>query len=225
MTAGGPIGTIGAATGPVSTVSRGPTTPPDSTLPAGLWFNVTDVRQYLYCPRILHYTFNQPVPRRVSFKMQEGVAVHQRMDELERRRSLKAYGLEDGDRTFHLDLASPRLGVRGKLDMLIVREYEAIPVEFKNAHSAGQTNHRYQLTLYALLAEEWRRKAVRRGFLFYLLDKRAEEVIVTSGMRRFVTRTLREMRALVARGHMPEGTRRLGRCRECEFLRFCNDRW
>ncbi|HLG71879.1 MAG TPA: CRISPR-associated protein Cas4 [Chloroflexota bacterium] len=197
--------------------------------PAGLeedlWFNVTDVRQFLYCPRLLHFRLSQPLRHRLSFKMEEGVRMHERAGELERRRSLRAYGLSDGTRRFGVELASARLGIRGKLDMLIERPFEAIPVEFKHAHAEAQTNHRYQLTLYALLAEEAQRRPVRRGFLFYLLDGVAEEVLLTEGMRRFVTRTLREMRAVAYGDGMPQGTRRLGRCWACEYLHFCNDRW
>ncbi len=190
-----------------------------------VWFNVTDVRQYLYCPRLLHFRFGQPLTHKLSYKMEEGARVHQRTGELERRRSLKAYGLTDGRRRFGIDLASQRWGVRGRLDMLIERKFESIPVEFKHARGARQTNHRYQLTLYGLLAEELGVKPMRRGFLLYLLDGKAEEVIITEGMRRFVTRTLREMRALSRGEVMPEGTKRLGRCRACEYLHFCNDRW
>jgi CRISPR-associated exonuclease Cas4 len=189
------------------------------------WFTVTDVRQYLYCPRLLYFRFSQPLTHRLSFKMDEGVQMHQRAGELERRRSLRTYGLTDGKRRFGLELASQRLRVRGKLDMLIEREVESVPVEFKHARARGQTNHRYQLTLYALLAEELGVRPVRRGFLLYLLDNMAHEVVVTEGMRRYVTRTLAEMRAVASGERLPDGTRRLGRCRPCEYLRFCNDRW
>lgn len=190
------------------------------------WFNVTDVRQYLYCPRLIHFRLNQPLTHRLSYKMEEGVLMHERAGELERRRTLRAYGLADGARRFGVELASERLGVRGKLDMLIERQFETVPVEFKHAHAARQTNHRYQLTMYALLLDELGAKPVRRGFLFYLLDGGAvEEVVVTEGMRRFVSRTLSEMRALATTEAMPQGTRRLGRCRACEYLHFCNDRW
>lgn len=190
-----------------------------------LWFNVTDVRQHLYCPRLLHFRLNQPLTHRLSYKMEEGSLMHQRAGELERRRTLRAYGLSDGTRRFGVELASERLGIRGKLDMLIERQFETVPVEFKHAHADRQTNHRYQLTLYALLLDEEGAKPVRRGFLFYLLDGAVEEVLVTEGMRRFVSRTLAEMRAQAATDAMPEGTKRLGRCRPCEYLNFCNDRW
>jgi predicted RecB family nuclease len=44
-------------------------------------------------------------------------------------------------------------------------------------------------------------------------------------MRAYTQRLLNQMRADVAQEHMPEGTRQLGRCRVCEFLNYCNDRW
>src|SRR5690348_473235 len=98
-----------------------------STAGDQLWFSVTDVRQHLYCARLTHFRLRQPLTHRLSYKMQEGILMHERAGELERRRSLRAYGLAEGARRFGVELASERLGVRGKLDMLIERRFEAIP--------------------------------------------------------------------------------------------------
>jgi CRISPR-associated exonuclease Cas4 len=183
------------------------------------------VRQYLFCPRTLYFRRGQPLPERLSYKMEEGVRMHQRAGELERRRTLREYALADGARRFGVELESTRLGVRGKLDMLIERRFELVPVEFKHSRSEGRMNHRYQLALYALLAEEALGRTVRRGFLLYLVDDAVDEVTVTEGMRRYVTATLRAMREVAASEALPAGTRRLGKCVQCEYLRFCHDRW
>lgn len=186
---------------------------------------VTDVRQYLFCPRTLYFRLIQPVTHRLSYKMDEGVRMHERAGELERRRTLREFQLPDGERRFGVELFSQRLGVTGKLDMLIERQFETIPVEFKHSRAGGRVNHRYQLTLYGLLLEEASGRTVRRGFLLYLVDNTVEAVVITEGMRRYVTRTLRVMRDLAASEGMPEGTRQLGKCVQCEYLHFCHDRW
>lgn len=182
---------------------------------------VTDVKNYLFCPRVVYFMYFYPGPRPVTYKMQEGQLSHQRVEELEERRTLRAYGLRDGEREFGVRMHSGRMGLSGLLDMAIVREREAIPVEFKNSTAGLQLNHKYQLTAYALLVEERYRRPVRRGFVYFIPLKRVEEMPITPHMRRYVTRVLREIRQMLTTERMPGGTWRRGRCVECEFRRMC----
>ncbi len=80
---------------------------------------------------------------------------------LERRRGYGAYGLERGERQFGVWLRSERLGLSGKLDLLIVTAEACFPVDFKDTAGGVRANHRMQLAAYALLAEE--AYDVRRG--------------------------------------------------------------
>lgn len=186
---------------------------------------VSDIRQHVYCPRIPYFRLGTRLPRPTTYKMAEGQIEHVRAESLEDRRSLRAYGLTEGERIFGLTIFSERLGLTGKLDMLIRTQYELIPVEFKNSEADVGLNHKYQLAAYALLVEDEFRAPVRRTFVYFTLRKRAREVLITTGARRYVHRILQEIRANAAGEQMPQGTRVLGRCRECEFLNFCNDRW
>jgi len=184
---------------------------------------VTDIKNYLYCPRVVYFGYFYPGPRPVTYKMEEGKRSHQRTEALEERRTLRAYGLRDGEREFGVRMHSERLALSGLLDMAIVREQEAIPVEFKHSTAGLRLNHKYQLTAYALLAEERYGRPVRRGFVYFIPLKRAVEVAITPHMRRYVTRMLREIRQMLATERMPRGTGQRGRCVECEFRRMC--RW
>lgn len=184
---------------------------------------VTDVKQYLYCPRIVYFTYCMPLRRPTTYKMEEGKLQHQHTAELERRRSLRAYGLTEGERHFDVHLYSERLGLSGHLDMAIVTPQEAIPVEFK--HSAGKLglNHKYQLTAYALLVEEKWDRPVRRAFVYFIPLKRAQEVAITPNKRRFVVKAIERIRQMVKSEALPEPTRHIGRCADCEFKNFCGD--
>lgn len=186
---------------------------------------VTDVRQWGYCPRVVYFTYCQPIKRPTTFKMQEGRTRHEEVKALEARRALGSYGLTEGKRHFNVSLGSERLGLAGRVDMLIETEHELIPVEFKNTEARPALNHKYQLAAYALLAEERFGGSVRRCFVHLIPTRANFEVTITSAMRRFVVDGARRMREMIETEAMPEGTRQLGRCRECEFLRFCNDRW
>ena len=187
---------------------------------------VSDVRQHVYCPRIPYFRLGARLPHRfVTGAMQEGILEHQRTEALEQRRSLRAYGLADGERWFDVRLRSDRLALGGRLDMLICRASEVIPVEFKNSRAGLGLHHKYQLAAYALLAEEQFGRPVRRAFVYFIPLKHAQEVELTPAARAYTKRVLNEIRARVAQERMPDGTRVLERCRVCEFLPYCNDRW
>ncbi len=111
---------------------------------------VSDVRQHVYCPRIPFFRLGARLPHRfVTVAMQEGILEHQRTEALEQRRSLRAYGLTDGEREFDVRLRSERLALGGRVDMVIRRLSEVIPVEFKNTRAGLGLHHKYQLAAYA----------------------------------------------------------------------------
>ena len=188
-----------------------------------LSLRVTDVKQYVYCPRIIYFTYCLPVKRPLTYKMVEGKLSHEETRALERRRSLRAYGLSEGERHFSVHLYSERLGLSGLLDMVIITSAEVIPVEFKHTTGKLGLNHKYQLAAYALLVEDKWQRPVRRAFVYFIPAKKALEVPITANMRRFVVKTLGKIRALVAAELLPEATRHRGRCVDCEFRRYCND--
>lgn len=184
--------------------------------------NVSDLKQYLYCPRVVWYRYCQPVPRNATYKMDHGKEAGRHEAELEERRGLRPYGMTSGERSFEDWLESERLGMCGNLDMLISTAEERVPVEFKFARRVA-ANHRYQLAAYALLLEETEGPPVNRGFVYLIPAKRATEVVVTSGMRSYVTRALREMEEMIEEERYPRPTSIRERHRDCEFRAYCMD--
>ncbi len=219
----------------------------------GIILRCSDLRQFVYCPRVIYFRYCLPVRPPPTYKMVEGKLQHEREEELEHRRTLRAYGLADGERHFGVHLSSDRLGLTGVVDMVIARRYEVIPVEFKNIEAQPEVkrcqsirsrraetqsgggeaeegplpsvdlHHKYQLAAYALLAEERWEKPARRCFVYWIMARRAVEVEITPAARAYTTRLLRQMREMLGSGRIPEGTRRRGRCQDCEYRRFCND--
>jgi CRISPR-associated exonuclease Cas4 len=196
----------------------------DATAPAGqVSLTVTDIKQWLYCRRIVFHTYLLGIPRPRTIAMDEGSRAQEDAEALERRRTLRSYGLADGERRFDLAAISEQLGLGARLDLLIVREHEAIPVDFKDSRGPVGRNHAYQLAAYALIAEETAGRPVRRGFIYLIQARRAVEVLIRPGMRRYVRRAVAEIGAMLANETLPPPTRHRSRCTDCEFRRFCND--
>lgn len=188
-----------------------------------LLLRVTDVKQYLYCPRIIYHTYVRPAPRRPTHKMVHGREAHVELDRLEQRRKLREYGLQEGKRLFHVRLSSERLGLEGVLDLLIESPRGLYPVEFKYSTSEPGLNHKYQLAAYALLAEEAFDRPIHTGFIYLIPGKRVRAVPITANVRLHLLRTLGAIRRLIREERMPEVPRSLARCRDCEYRRFCGD--
>jgi CRISPR-associated exonuclease Cas4 len=189
-------------------------------------WRVTDLKQWVYCARILYYHTCLPRVRPVTFKMAASIEVHAEVPEQERRRSLRAYGLAQGVRHFNVSLVSERLGMRGEVDLVIEAEgegrAEAIPVDYKLSKKVAD-HFRLQLAAYAVMLEDAWGVAVRRGFLYLLPLRAAKEVRITPRLRTQLDDALAAMNATLLREWMPPPTRQRAKCVGCEFRRFCND--
>ena len=84
-----------------------------------IFLRVNDIKQYAYCPRVVFYQYSMPVQKKATWKMEQGKIEEAEIDRLEKRRKLSGYRLAEGERRFHLWLSSKRLGLTGKLDLLI----------------------------------------------------------------------------------------------------------
>lgn len=186
-------------------------------------FLVTDIKQYAYCPRIVYYTYCLPLIRPTTGKMEEGRLAHEEMRERERRRTLAMYGLGEGSKHFDVPVASERLGLRGKIDLVIETAEEWIPVDYKQTERRVGGHIRLQIAAYGIMLEETVGVPVRRGMVYSLLSRRVEEVSLTPRLRREVEERVAAMREMVERERMPEPPASLRACVDCEFRRFCND--
>ena len=192
-------------------------------------FEVTDLKQYTVCPRIVFYRYCLPKVRPVTVLMEEGTLQHEEEDEREERRSLRTYGLTQGERVSHLALRSERLGLSGRVDLAIaipnrsMPEAEAIVVEYKYSEQKAGSHFKLQLAAYALLVEEAWGLPVKRAFLYSIPLRCAEAIAITPRLRASVIQTVESIRQCVAEEILPMPPSSLGRCVACEFRRFCND--
>lgn len=192
---------------------------------APLMLQVTDLKQYEYCPRIVFYRYVMPVDRASTYKMAHGQAAEARIDRLEQRRTLKRYRLPDGRRHFHVWLTSERLGLSGKLDLLIESSAGWYPVDFKETAGPGRTNHRMQLCGYAMLVEEAYGCRVSEGFLYLIPGDRIERVAITDALRAQTQETMDAIRRMIVTQRLPEATNVRARCTDCEYRNYCGDVW
>jgi len=186
---------------------------------------ISDLKQYLYCPRIIYWRIVQPVNVAPTFKMKWGKKKHEKEKIKEVRRKINRYGVPEGERFFELSLDDGFLS--GKIDMAIHKTdpEEWIPVEFKFTRDKYRLNHIVQLLGYAALLENNYGTTVRKGFLLYPRLGKLEKIDISSKDMKKVYSTVEGVRKIIVNQEFPEGSKNLKRCNECEYLLFCNDRF
>lgn len=191
-------------------------------------FEVTDLKQWTYCPRLLYYFYCMPNIRPTTKLMELGTKHHQAEEGREERRSLASYGLQEGERVFDLALSSEALGLRGRIDLAIaipsqVKGREALVVDYKDSEQAAGAHFKLQLAAYALLLEAAWGLPVGRGYIYHIPLRKAEAIALGPALRRKVVDTVATMRNVVVTEQMPDAPSSRARCPQCEFRRFCND--
>ncbi len=190
---------------------------------------VTDLKQYTYCPRIVYYHYCLPTIRPVTYKMEAGIAAHDDESEREQRRSLRPYGVTQGERFFDARLSSDHLGVCGRLDMVIAvperaaLEAELMPVEYKLSERTVGKHFKVQLAMYALLLEDAWQRPVQRGFIYLIPLRQAVAIPITAALRRQAQTQIAAIQMMVEQETMPSPPASRRPCISCEFRRFCND--
>jgi CRISPR-associated exonuclease Cas4 len=198
-----------------------------SDLTDRLYLEVTDLKQWAYCPRVVFYRYCLPAIRPVTYSMRAGTEAHRDAAALEERRSLHAYGVTEGERHFDVALRSERLGLSARIDLVITipsaTGSEAIVVDYKLSEREAPANYVLQLAAYALMVEEAWQIPVRRGFLYHIPQRKTEPITLTAAHRRKVATISAAIHASIAGEALPGPPSSLGRCVACEFRRFCND--
>lgn len=191
------------------------------------YLQVTDVKQWTYCPRVVFYRYCLPRIRPITYSMQAGLQAHAEAASREERRSLRPYGLEAGERFFDVALTSERLHLTARIDLVIRTRTdqgeEGIVVDYKLSERQAGSHFKLQLAAYALMLEEAWGIPVRQAFLYHIPQRQAEAIPITPSLRQKVETTIAAIHATIAGEVMPMPPARLGPCVTCEFRRFCND--
>jgi CRISPR-associated exonuclease Cas4 len=192
-------------------------------------FRVVDLKQYIFCPRLIYYHYCLPAVRPITYKMEAGLAAQDEEETRAARRSLRAYGLKRGQTETNLPLQSETLGLTGVVDVAITTddnlqgEPEIIPVDYKLSRRRPGIHFKLQLVAYGLLLAETRQLPANRGFLYAIPLRQAEEVVFKPNLKARLSRALAEMQEIVVAERMPQPAKSRAKCQVCEFRRFCND--
>ncbi len=172
--------------------------------------SVTDIKQYIYCPRIVY--FDRVLRAKPIFGSQQGDSkeLHEDYVEKELRRKDAIYYSPEfvgAEKILFTSLCSSIYGLQGNVDCIIkTAKAEYIPVEYKNMNSdKGRVcmQHKYQLVGYALLIEDNFNTIVKRAFVDYIPEGLILQFEITPTMKIFVKRILGHIRRIIKEEELP----------------------
>ena len=185
----------------------------------------TDLKQWVYCPRIVYYHRVAGLYPPMTRKMKEALGAQDEFERLEVRRHLEKYGLSGARREFNVSLDCRGLGLSGRIDLLVSNETIATVVDFKLTASEPGDNLKIQLAAYGMMVEETRGLPVERVFIYRIPDDRLFPIELTAELRCRVREGISWIQGLSGDSGLPEATVVRGKCEECEFANFCGDVW
>ena len=166
--------------------------------------NVSDLNQYLYCPRRLYYLMFYHT-QGLNFPLADGRLKH-------------ANQSRRGGWYREMYLRSEKLHLHGKIDLLEGKT-TLTPVERKHGSSYFE-NDEIQLAAYCMLLEDYLEEPVRMGYLYLFGTNERYAITITDWHREKVleiTQAIRSM-SLVS---IPDFADNPKKCKMCSTVQYC----
>lgn len=172
--------------------------------------SVTDVKHYVYCPRLVYFDrvlHAQPV---FGSQQEESQELHMEYVRKELRRKDAVYYSPEfvgAEKLPFVPLVSRALQLQGVVDCIIkTMRGEYVPVEYKNMNSdkgKAYMDHKYQLVAYALLVEENFDAVVKRGFVNYIPEQLILKFEITPTMKSYVKKVVGHIKRIIREEELP----------------------
>jgi CRISPR-associated exonuclease Cas4 len=174
------------------------------------FISVTDVKHYIYCPRLIYFDHVLHATPVFGSQQEEGKESHEEQVAKELRRKDAVYYSREfvgAEKLLFVPLCSDVLGLQGNVDMIIhTARGEFVPVEYKNMNSDGGRvcmDHKYQLVAYALLIEESFGTTVKSGIVNYLPEGLIVQFEITPAMKIHVKRVIGHIKRIIQTEELP----------------------
>ena len=169
--------------------------------------NVSDLNQYIYCPRRYWYLNFYDTQGR-NYERVEGQSKHENQS-------------SRGNWLNELYLESETLGLKGKVDVLDLEEDKVVPVERKRAESGEYyESDEIQLAAYCMLLEEHLDEPIREGAIYLYETDQRMHVPITEDNREAVRESVEAIQTMTV-DTIPPFTDNLNKCEACSAREYC----
>lgn len=185
------------------------------------YLRINELKNYLYCPRISFYTLCLRIDRETDLS-RAGITEEQVTKHRMQRRRQALHAVKSGTRHFDVPVVSHQFQLVGRLDETVETSEGLYLVDYKDT----ERDYGYwtlQMLAYQLCMEEAGRRVA--GVYIYTIPTRQYHEIhpnQTGDLRR-LEGVLQHLRRMVEEEICPPPVDQIGKCRSCQYARFCND--
>ena len=184
-----------------------------------MYLTAEDMRQFVYCPRIIYFRYVMLIQPESTFKMQRGEEVHQKGV---RSKSKEVDGIVE--KYYNLFLKDADLNIASLLDYLEFNGTEAIPVDIKTGHCYQDPisdHHLAQLIFQALIVEKNFKVPVMKVKVIYTKEKSERTYAFSVVDKLKILKNIEKIRKMVQTEVIPPPVLDAAKCTDCEFWRYC----
>ncbi|MDR2204355.1 MAG: CRISPR-associated protein Cas4 [Nitrososphaerota archaeon] len=193
------------------------------------FISVTDIKQYIYCPRIVYFDRVLHAKQIFGSQQNDSKKLHEQYITKEHNRKDAihySHELVNAEKYMYTTLCSNKYELQGNIDCIIkTTKNEYIPVDYKNMKSnKGKTHiqHKYQLVGYALLIEDNYNTIVKQAFIEYIPEKIVIQFEITPTMKTFVKRIIGHIKQIIQEEELPPIRTAEHKCRGgCGHKQIC----
>lgn len=185
------------------------------------YWRINELKNFLYCARIAYYALVLGIDRTTG-SSEAGIAAEEETRELMQRRRKALHAVVSGERRLSVPLVSHQLQLVGKLDEMIVAPDGVYLVDYKDT-DRDYGYWQAQMTAYRLCAEEEPGVKVLECYIYTIPTRQYHLIPASAQGQRVLEKTLAFLRELTNTEVCPPPTPQIGKCRTCQYQRFCND--
>ena len=174
------------------------------------FISVTDIKQYIYCPRIVYFDRVLHAKQIFGSQQSDSKQLHEEYVTKELKRKDAIYYSPEfvgAEKYMYITLNSNKHRLQGNIDCIIkTTRGEYIPVDYKNMHSdKGRIcmQHKYQLVGYALLIEDNFNTIVKQAIVNYIPENLIIPFEITPTMKTFVKRAIGHIKHIIKNEELP----------------------
>jgi len=196
-----------------------------SELEPEVFITVSDVMEYLFCPRFIYFMHCLGIPQHEEkrYKVLKGRELHEAREKVNKsyiRKKLQCVRKEVA-----VYLVSKRNHLKGEVDeVLFLEDGTAAALDYKFAEFKDKVyrTHKYQSALYGLMIADNYGVEVNKGFVCYTRSNHLVKEVKLSGkdFARAVA-LVNEVLDIIQKGFYPEATKYKVRCVDCTYRNIC----
>ena len=177
-----------------------------------------EIRQYVYCKRILYFRLVLKAPMKKTYKMEYGEKKHEKLQKMANKVE------EPSQKYFNVYLKDPKNMLVGLIDYFEFDGKEAFPIEIKSGKKPPEgidNPHKLQVAAQAILIEKRFDFLVKKVRVFYSREQEMVEYPIKIEDKMKVFQLVDEIHEMLRTERIPEPTIHEGKCVDCECRIYC----